>query len=81
MSLTSLVQPDWILRHYGCSVVATLQSHPHSHAQWHLLEALGARTQATLRLYDQMMDVGFQPDAITYTLLIKVANMSPWTLA
>ncbi len=32
------------------------------------------RSQATLRLYDQMIDVGFQPDAITSTLLIKVAS-------
>ena len=30
--------------------------------------------QATLRLHDQMVDVGFQPDAITSTLLIKVAS-------
>ena len=32
-----------------------------------------AMSQATLRLHGQMMEVGFTPDAITYTLLIKAS--------
>ena len=43
-------------------------------------DPLNCETQATLRLYDQMLDVGFQPDAITYTLLIKVAQTSRYSL-